>query len=337
MRAAARSRWSWVLAAALVASSSFEVRGSAETKLLTARLSSCDIEVARSATREVLGSLQWQAPEVVFTAANVLQRMGDRDQAAFLSLASLLRLQRQRMFVKGDAAQVLGMYSGFLSGMMMPFIESDPDFAEKMVRRVLEWDRATPDPNLDRPDAKTPEMAAKLADIESVLVELPAKLRRDPQRVAKARDRMATSERMIADKRARDCAPGMLDPKDIPAIEERIKREAARFVEAHDMVKARSRGKQLQASVSSSKLGGSTGVPARLTVSVRPRPINGRVEPGQTFYAEVDVLVRVNRDRGLEGIDYSLACLTSLWVGERNSSWQDVCRNDPAAQRPATD
>lgn len=33
--------------------------------------------------------------------------------------------------------------------MMMPYVESDPDFAERVVRRVVEWDRVTPDANRD--------------------------------------------------------------------------------------------------------------------------------------------------------------------------------------------
>ena len=322
-----------MLALACAVNSNNALAALSDTKKLAGRLMSCDEKVVRAATQQVLSSLEQLDVGVLYTAANALQGLGEREDAAFLSLASLLRIQRHRAFQRGDAAQALGTYSGFLSGMMMPYVESDPDFAERVVRRVVEWDRVTPDANRDGAEAKKRENAAKLAEIQSVLTDLPKKLREDPGRVAKARERVAMSARVAADSRSKRCAPGMLDPKDVAGTEDRIGREAERFVTAHPLVQARWAGRPVDASVSSRQVKHND-LSGRLTISVHPQRAGERPAHGERFFAEVDVTVRVAADRTVEGIDYTLACLTNLWIGERDARWKDVCVDDPAAQRP---
>lgn len=267
-----------------------------------------------------------QEPLLLFQAASAERAAGQNEEAAFLFLAARLRTSRQILFEKGDRPQLLAIMMMTVGPLIMPMLEADPDLARRAVQRVIDWDRSTPDPFRDREEAKSAEVSSKIAEIDAGLARLPDQIRNNPARVAKARDENDQAEREIRALHARRCGPGTLDPVNAEAAAERITRQAELFAKAHPLVLSRVGGAVKSVNVGASKLGAGR-LPQRLTVSVIPAS-------GTTFYAEVDAVATITPDRRLGSVRFSLACLTDLWIGERQASWKDVCLGDPKAIKP---
>jgi hypothetical protein len=70
---------------------------------------------------------------------------------------------------------------------------------------------------------------------------------------------------------------------------------------------------------------GASRLPERLTVAVGTESGKGG------FYAEVDAVAAITPGRKLGSVKFSLACLTTLSIGQREASWKDVCLGDPKA------
>lgn len=268
-----------------------------------------------------------QEPLMLFHAASAMRMAGHKEEAAFLYLAARLRASRQILFEKGDRPQLLAIMTMTTGPLIMPGLTTDPDMARRVVQRVLEWDRATPDPFRAREAAKSEEMQVSLAKIDDGLVRLPDLLIEDPARVEKARIEEEQAERMIKAGRDERCGPGKLDAVEAEAATERIRKQAVSLVMMHPFVLGRAGGSVKFADVGSWQQAPSR-LPTRLTVSVVP-------DSGDTFYAEVDAVAVISPERKLASVKTTLACLTKLWVGQRNASWKDVCEGDPAALRPA--
>lgn len=294
---------------------------------VTARLGSCDAAVVRKAVDEVFGDPKTlQEPLMLFHAATGERIAGRREEAAFLYLAARLRTSRQILFEKGDRPQLLSVMLMTSGPLVMPILEADPELARRVVKRVIEWDRATPDPFRERAAAKSGEIAEKLAVIDAGLARLPDQLRDDPARVAQARQALDESERQIKASHAQRCGPGTLDPADAEAASERIKSAAESLVRAHPFVVAQAGGEVKAVSVGSYQMGPGR-LPTRLTVSVSPAS-------GKAFYAEVDAESTITPERKLGAVKMSLSCVTDLWIGQRDASWRNVCADDPKARKP---
>lgn len=294
---------------------------------VTARLASCDSAIVRAAADEMLREPKTlQEPLMLFHAASGERVAGRKEEAAFLYLAARLRTSRQILFEKGDRPQLLAIMMMTVGPLIMPVLEADPELARRVVRRVIDWDRSTPDPFRDREAAKSGGIAEKLAEIDAGLARLPDQIRDDPDRVAKARDADEQAGRQIKSTHAERCGPGTLDPVDAEAATERIKTQAEGLARTHPFVLGKAGGAVKSVSVGAWKQGAAR-LPSRLTVSVTPAT-------GKTFYAEVDAEVAITPERKLGSVKMSLACLTDLWIGQRDASWKDVCRDDPKAIKP---
>jgi hypothetical protein len=294
---------------------------------ITARLASCDPAVVHTAADEMLRDpTTLQEPLMLFAAAAGERVAGRKEEAAFLYLAARLRTSRQILFEKGDRPQLLSIMIMTTGSLVMPALEADPELARRAVKRVIDWDHATPDPFRDREEAKSGEIKGKLAEIDAGLARLPDQLRDDTARVAKARDAEAQAERQIKSSHAERCGPGTLDPGDSEAATERIKSQAESLARTHPFVLDRAGGAVKSASVGSWRQGAAR-LPSRLTVSVTPAT-------GKAFYAEVDADAAITPERKLGAVKMSLACVTDLWIGQRDASWKDVCRDDPKAIKP---
>lgn len=294
---------------------------------LSARLASCDAGIVRAAIDELLRDPKTlQEPILLFQAASAELLAGRKEEAAFHYLAARLRSARQLLFVQGERAQVFSVMAMTVGPLISPIIESDPDLAKRVVDRVIKWDRATPDPFRDREGAKAPETAAKLAELDSGLARLPDQIRGNPERIAAARAANQQAELQIKSMKSKGCEPGRLDSIDVAAAKARIEREAEALAKSHPSIIARAGGPIRSASVGSSALGAS-GLPSRMTVMVSPT--NGKM-----FFAEIDAEVTVTPDRKLGSLKVRLACITDLWVGERDARWRDVCEGDPKAIKP---
>ena len=312
--------------AALSSPSNAAAQGDAS---VTARLGSCDAVVVRKAVDEMLGDPKTlQEPLMLFHAASGERLAGRREEAAFLYLAARLRTSRQILFEKGDRPQLLSIMLMTSGPLVMPILEADPELARRAVKRVIDWDRATPDPFREREAAKSGEIAEKLAAIDAALTRLPDQLRDDPARVAQARQALDESERQIKASYAQRCGPGTLDPADAEAATERIKSAAESLARTHPFIVAQAGGEVKSASVGTYQMSPGR-LPTRLTVSVSPAS-------GKAFYAEVDAEPTITPERKLGAVKMSLACVTDLWIGQRDASWRNVCADDPKARKPPT-
>lgn len=294
---------------------------------IQARLASCDSAVVRSAAEQMFrdpGTLQ--EPLMLFHAASGERMIGRKEEAAFLYLAARLRTTRQILFEKGDRPQLLSIMIMTVGPLVMPALEADPELARSVVQRVIDWDRSTPDSFRDREEAKSGDIQKKLAEIDAGLARLPEQIRDDPTRAAKAREADEQAERLIKSSYAERCGPGTLDPVDAEAASTRIREQAENLAKTNPFVLSRAGGAVKSVSVGSWTQGRSR-LPSRLTVSVTPAS-------GKAFFAEVDAEISITSDRKLGSVKTSLACVTDLWIGERDASWKDVCRDDPNALRP---
>jgi len=294
---------------------------------IQARLASCDSAVARSAAEEMFrdpGTLRH--PLMLFQAASGQRMIGRKEEAAFLYLAARLRTMRQILFEKGDRPQLLSIMMMTVGPLVMPTLMADPELAQRVVKRVIDWDRSTPDPFRDREEAKTGDMQKKLAEIDAGLARLPEQIRNYPDRAAKAREGEEQAERLIQSSYAERCGPGTLDPVDVEAASARIKAEAENLVKTSPFVLSQAGGTVKSVSVGSWTQGRS-GLPSRLTIGVSPAS-------GKGFYAEVDAVVGITADRKLDSIKTSVACITAFSLGSRDASWRDVCQDDPNARKP---
>lgn len=174
-----------VCLAALASPSNAAAQGDAS---VTARLGSCDAAVVRKAVDEMLGDPKTlQEPLMLFHAASGERLAGRREEAAFLYLAARLRTSRQILFEKGDRPQLLSIMLMTSGPLVMPILKADPELARRVVKRVIDWDRATPDPFREREAAKSGEIAEKLAAIDAALTS-PSARSRPPTRNAAVRE-----------------------------------------------------------------------------------------------------------------------------------------------------
>ncbi len=265
---------------------------------VTARLGSCDAAVVRKAVDEMLGDPKTlQEPLMLFHAASGERIAGRTEEAAFLYLAARLRTSRQILFEKGDRPQLLSIMLMTVGPLVMPILEADPELARRVVRRVIDWDRATTDPFREPEAAKSGEIAEKLLAIDAGLTRLPDQLRDDPARVAQARQALDESERQIKASYAQRCGPGTLDPADAEAATERIKSAAESLARTHPFVAALAGGEVKSTSVGAYQMGRGR-LPTRLTVSVSPAN-------GKAFYAEVDAESAITPERKLGAVKMS--------------------------------
>ncbi|OGB28726.1 MAG: hypothetical protein A3F78_16325 [Burkholderiales bacterium RIFCSPLOWO2_12_FULL_61_40] len=295
---------------------------------VTARLGSCDAAIVRKAVDELFGDPQTlQEPLMLFHAASAERIAGHREEAAFLYLTARLRTSRQILFEKGDRPQLLSIMLMTSGPLVMPILEADPELARRVVKRVIDWDSSTPDPFREREAAKSGEIAEKLAVIGAGLARLPDQLRDDPARVAQARKALGESERQIEASYAQRCGPGTLDPADAEAATKRIQSAAESLARTHPFVVAQAGGEVKSVNVGTYRMSHGS-LPTRLTVSVSPAS-------GKAFYAEVDAEATITPERKLGGVKMSLACVTDLWIGQRDASWKNVCADDPKARKPS--
>jgi hypothetical protein len=159
---------------------------------------------------------------------------------------------------------------------------------------------------------------------------LPDEISRDPDRVAKAREAVTNLDKLEGVARENRCGPDTLDAVDLEAATKKIRFDAERLVMVHPLIRQFGGGVPKSASTGASRMASSK-LPTRLTISVR-----NEVGNGKSFFAEVDVEATVS-DRKIDSVKLTLACVTNLWIGQRDARWQDVCTGDPAAVRPSPD
>jgi hypothetical protein len=91
--------------------------------------------------------------------------------------------------------------------LVLPSLILDPAMARRVVDRVTDWDRHTPDPYRDGPEAKTADFPARLAAIDAVLAGFPRQLESDRALIDAAPELQAEAERQAEANRAANCGP----------------------------------------------------------------------------------------------------------------------------------
>ena len=301
---------------------------------LQARLAACSPAVVRAADEVLRDPATLREPLMFFIAASSLRLAGEREEAAFLYLAGRLRISRQLLFQQGDRVQLLAVMQMTAGPLVLPSLYLDPAMARRVVRRIIDWDRKTPDPFRDQPAAKTADMQGQLAAIDATLAGFPAQLESNRQEMDRAP--AAEAERMVKAKLARQCGPGSLDPVDRdpvdrdPVDRDPVDREAATasiekqahaLVQTHPLVSLRAAGRiaSVDTSITSHD---STGLPQRFVISVHP-------VASRPFDSLVDVQASVTRGRTLGAVRLSLACVREWQNAPHITLDRDQCHDDP--------
>ncbi|MET0857860.1 MAG: hypothetical protein ABWY27_13980 [Telluria sp.] len=162
------------------------------------RLESCDPAVVRAAAEEIFRDPHTLSePLTLYQAAMGLAVAGQDEQAAVMYFTARLRSSRQMLFESGNRQSLLGVMEMMISPLVMPALVADPELARELVRRVVDWDRSTPDPFRDSPAAKSAEIQRKIAEIDAAMARLPDQIRDDPTRATKALEMARVAKRQI--------------------------------------------------------------------------------------------------------------------------------------------
>jgi len=144
------------------------------------RMTSCDPTVVRSRIDEMLRDPKTlrEPPSLMLFAMNMNSVGGvAEEELGFLWFAGRLRSERFVLFEQGDPSKMYQVYLAVEKEKvrlnMLPSLESDPELLQRVVKRVIAWDKATPDPYRDRPEAQTVELKNRLAEIDKSFSRLP--------------------------------------------------------------------------------------------------------------------------------------------------------------------
>ena len=275
----------------------------------TDRLKSCDPRIALAAAKEILSDANTlKEPLEMFPPAFILFQNGEKDEAVFWFYAAQLRVRYQLVFEKGDRGQLLSVMLMTVGPPINNYAFQDVRKLNRIIDRVLEWDKSTPNPFREKP--RTGEIEVKLEKVYSGLHDLRIKLaieRDDIER--KARAAAPQLERMYLQSKTRPCRSGEPDPAYANRTIDLEKKSVTEFAKRQPEV-LREAGMIKDASVASYRRDGKSSMPSRYTVSIRGTK--------KTIYAEIDV------SRSGSGSSFALACVTSLWIGQRDP-FKDVC------------
>lgn len=294
---------------------------------LEARLQSCNASVSAAAVRETLNDPKGLRDPILLLQAALSERVAGRNQeAAFLYLAARLRIHRQALVQDNEGSQAAMLVVWAYGRMILPTVEGDVALARRVVRRVIDWDRSTPDPVRERHATTSSPFRERLDRIDQAFERIPDKIKVDPQSVADIRARGLQADEQIELIRHTRCSAGTLDSVDLELEDKHLRGRVANFARAHPFVLGEANGSVKSATVVSGFLRANGGR-SRNTVSVKP-------QEGNIFYAEIDVHTTVTPERKLGDVRLALVCTTKLAKGHRDSRWKDVCRDDPNASRP---
>lgn len=168
-------------------------------KTLKERMEACDSKIAVAAAEEFINNPDMlKEPLELFNPALVLFLNGKKDDAVFWFYAAQLRVRYQLVFEKGDRGQLLSVMMMTMGPAINNYAFQDISNLNRILDRVLEWDKKTPNPFHDRIRSK--EEDKRLEQVYSGFRELKAKLvaeKDDMER--KARLAAPEMDRMYAD------------------------------------------------------------------------------------------------------------------------------------------
>jgi hypothetical protein len=294
-----------VVAIALHASISF----AADTLPATDRLNSCEPRIALAAAKEILNDPKaLKEPLEMFSPAAVLFMNDEKEEAVFWFYAAQLRVRYQLAFDRGDRAQLLSIMLMTVGPPINNYAFQNVARFDRIIDRVLLWDKTAPNPWKER--AKTQDIEANIEKVYSGIRDFRKKLSAEKDDIEQnAKAAAPQMERMSEQVRTALCRPGQPDPAFANRTIELEKKAVEEFAKGHRDVLQKA-GTIKSASVAAYALNRDSGLPNRYTVSINGTP--------KTIYAEVDVR------RSGNDTSFALACVTHLWLGQRNP-FKDVC------------
>lgn len=274
------------------------------------RLKSCDPGMALGAAKEILAAPHTrQEPLEMFPAVLTLYELGDKDDAVFWFYAAQLRMYRQLVFEAGHSrVQLLQVMQMTLAPLINGYAFQDISKLDRLMDRVLEWDRTTPYPREALPRSK--DIDSQIEKIYSNFDDIRTRLLADKEKLERqAKEQAQASDEMAAQMRRPPCQPGQSDPAYANRIIAAEETSVKQFVTHHrDIVRAV--GAVHEALIDSYMPVPPSELPRRYTVSVAGQR--------KTLFAEIDVL------RSAGKVQFVLACLSSLSRGQRDA-FKDVC------------
>ena len=273
------------------------------------RLKSCKPSVAVKAAEEILNDPKTlREPLTMFAPAATLFQNGKKDEAVFWFYAAQLRARYQLVFEKGDRGQLLQIMLMTVGRQINSYAYQDIERLNRTIGRVLSWDKKSPNPfrEIERKGEKEIEIEKIYSSIHNLRNRL---ISRKEELQRRARVEAPKIEKSLAYRRAARCRPGTLDPSLVRREIEKEKISVTKFVKTRKAV-LREAGEIEFADVATYTTEPNAKLPARYTVSV-----DGATK---TVYVEVNV------SRSAHETKFTLACITSLSPGQRDS-FKDVC------------
>lgn len=159
------------------------------------RLASCDSKIALAAAREVIDDPKsLNEPLGLFTPTIVLFMQGRKDEAVFWFYAAQLRVRQQMIVNNGDRGQLMTVMLMTVGPPINNYaFQNVPRFIE-ILNRVLEWDKKTPNPSLEKIKREGKNAEAEAEQVYSGLADLKAKI---------------SAEKDDTERKARLAAPGI--------------------------------------------------------------------------------------------------------------------------------
>jgi tetratricopeptide (TPR) repeat protein len=185
------------------------------------KLKSCDPKVAIGAAEAILGNPDsLNEPLELFSPASILFQQGRKDDAVFWFYAAQLRVRYQLVFEKGDRGQLLTVMMMTAGVPINNYALQDISNLNRILDRVLEWDRRTP--NLFRNKPRTEETDKQIEQIYAGFSNLKAKLVAEKSDLeSKARSAAPMIEQAYNQHANSLCGKGQIDPSDANQIVER--------------------------------------------------------------------------------------------------------------------
>ncbi len=197
------------------------------------RLKSCDPSVALSAAKEILNDPKTlREPLEMFSPALVLFQNGQKDEAVFWFYAAQLRTRYQLVFQKGDRGQLLQIMLMTVGQPINNYAFQDVLKLGRQIDRLLEWDKATPNPH--REGTRSEDIEAQIRKVYSGFRDLKAKLLAEKDDIEqKAKVAAPQIEQLSAQMRPSPCQPGMPDPAYASRTIETEKKAVTEFAKNH--------------------------------------------------------------------------------------------------------